>query len=145
MNRGPEGEKPCGLPRHRRLLRSGDFSRVERQGKRASSAFVVIVVKPGRGRVGFTVSKKVGNAVVRNRVKRCLRDIARRHKGLWVSRDLVIIARPEAAQAERTALEVDVLTNLRRADELVSRPSSSSKNPDQRPPRGVGPSSKGRP
>jgi ribonuclease P protein component len=93
------------------LRRSNDFQRIERQGQRASGAFVVVVARRGRGRarVGFTVSKKVGDAVTRNWVKRRLREAMRAHKQLWSSFDVVVIAKPEAAGRSFAELEGDVL------------------------------------
>ena len=107
------------LPRDVRLRRTADFARVERQGRRSAGAFVIAVARqnPRGGRVGFTVSKKVGNAVVRNAVKRRLRDIARRNKLAWRGRDVVLIAKPEAAGQDVRALEADVLSALRKLDE----------------------------
>jgi ribonuclease P protein component len=83
---------------------------MERQGARASSPLLVILVRPAStkpghgGRVGFTVSKKVGNAVVRNFVKRRLRERLRQQRALWATLDLVVIAKPEAGQADTQAL-----------------------------------------
>jgi ribonuclease P protein component len=114
--RRPRPEKPNGLPPQRRLLRSADFSRVERQGQRAQGALLVVIGRQGRGRVGFTVSKKVGNAVERNHVKRRLRDIARRHKERWAGRDVVIIAKPEAAGRSLAELEADLLAVFAKLD-----------------------------
>jgi len=51
-----------------------------------------------RPRLGLTVSRKVGNAVVRNRVKRSIREWFRIVKGDLQARDLVVIARPGAAR-----------------------------------------------
>jgi ribonuclease P protein component len=120
----PAAAKPNALPRARRLRRSGDFARIERQGQRAQGAFVVVVAKAGRGegRVGFTVSKKVGNAVARNHVKRRLRDVMRRHKTAWNGRDVVIIAKPESAGRELAELEADLLATLRKLDETRPPP-----------------------
>ena len=121
MTRAPPllPELPNGLPPQRRLRRSNEFARIERQGTRAHGAFITLVARAAgkTGRVGFTVSKKVGNAVVRNFVKRRLRDIARRHKAAWQGRDLIVIARPEAAGQQLAALEADVLAALVKLDE----------------------------
>ncbi len=65
---------------------------------------------------GFVTSKRVGGAVVRNRVRRRLREIVRRHqhalrRGIW----LVVIARPPAARATYRALEDEWLRLAKRA------------------------------
>jgi ribonuclease P protein component len=67
-------------------------------------------------RVGFVTSWRVGGAVVRNRVRRRLREILRRNqhalgKGMW----LVVIARPAAAKADSAALEKEWLRLAQRA------------------------------
>lgn len=109
-----------GLPRAERILRTNDFARLERQGTRAHGAFVTVVARssghPQKGRVGFTVSKKVGNAVMRNYVKRRLRDIVRRHKDAWRGKDIIVIAKPEAAGRTHRELEGDVLATLAKLD-----------------------------
>lgn len=107
-------EKPFGLPRHRRLRVRRDFVRVERQGQRHQGSFVIACIRPGPGRLGLTVSKKVGEAVVRTRVKRRLREIARSCKPLWRGKDVVLIARPEAAGADPLLLKQEVQALLGR-------------------------------
>ncbi|UCE86385.1 MAG: ribonuclease P protein component [Deltaproteobacteria bacterium] len=101
----------CGAARFRRsdrLLRSRDFQWVTRHGRRVASRYFVVIAARSRGRdavagdrLGITVSRKVGNAVVRNRVKRRIREWFRardaaRARGL----DVVVIAR-------RAAVELD--------------------------------------
>lgn len=123
-------EAPHGLPRARRILRSNDFARLERQGVRAHGALVTVVGRasgnPTKGRVGFTVSKKVGNAVMRNHVKRRLRDVARRHKQAWQGKDIIVIAKPEAANKTLAELEADVLATLAKLD--VTRTARDGRN-----------------
>jgi ribonuclease P protein component len=93
--------------RSRRLSRSADFEAVYRRGRSASSRHLVVYAfardpssGAGEPRVGLTVSRKVGGAVDRNRVKRLLREAASRvTPGLSADVDLVIVARPGLAEA----------------------------------------------
>ena len=69
-------------------------------------------------RFGFTVSKKVGGAVVRNRVRRRLKEIIRLNRHAFPKRHcFVIIARPEAAQADYASLKSDLLSIAHRANQ----------------------------
>jgi ribonuclease P protein component len=100
------------LRRSDRLLDSRDYRRVSRQGSRAASNSFVLLLAPGRGsepdgrspgglRLGLTVSRRVGNAVVRNRVKRRIREWFRRlGEDAASDLDLVVIARRSAADFE---------------------------------------------
>jgi len=86
---GPRGKK-ISFPRSGRLLRHADFERVYKQGRRHFSATMTVfylartVVEPSGSklvhpgpRVGFTVGRALGEAVVRNRMKRRLREAVR--------------------------------------------------------------------
>lgn len=91
-----------------RLLSRQEFLAVQERGAKVSSdcllALFVRSAKPGR-RIGFTVSSKVGNAVVRNRVRRRLREIYRkRRETLPEGVDVVLIARASAAPADSERL-----------------------------------------
>ena len=89
------------LPRTARLHESADFRRVTRSGARAGRPTLVVHATTGavpRSRVGFVVSKAVGGAVVRNRVKRRLRHlVAEELSTTTSSRDVVVRALPGAA------------------------------------------------
>jgi ribonuclease P protein component len=100
------------VKRHSRLLRSSDFDRTLRSGRRAASDYLAVFVSDndlGRPRVGLAVSRKLGNAVVRNRIKRRLRELVRplvrRAEG---GRDVVIVARARAAEAEFARLRQEI-------------------------------------
>lgn len=100
------------LPASRRLKRPVDFSNVVRHGSRGSVATVVVHIRqkpsqdPPVTRVGFVVSKKVGNAVVRNRVKRRLRHLVAALE-IPDGFDVVVRALPAAAQSDSLAQDVN--------------------------------------
>lgn len=96
------------------LKNNYEFRRLYAKGRSAVSPTQVIYVrrtKRGGNRVGFTVTTKLGKAVVRNRIRRRLREIYRLNEGrLQRGADLVIVARSRAAEAPYRALERDFLT-----------------------------------
>jgi ribonuclease P protein component len=108
------GEPPGQtLPASHRLRKRGEFKRVQDKGQRFATGALVLLVLPnalGHRRLGVTVSSRVGNAVVRARVKRWFREIFRkRRERLPASVDVVLIARGSAPQAglERLTRDFD--------------------------------------
>jgi ribonuclease P protein component len=108
------GPKPR-RPKRGRLSRSAEFERVYRQGRSVGNRFLVLYSfprssagEPADGtRLGVSVSRKVGGAVERNKVKRLLREafgtLAER---LPDDQDVVVVARPEVRElAERHGLD----------------------------------------
>ena len=87
-------------PKAARLRRRPEFLAIQRDGHRRHTPHLVVIRRstPGsRSRLGVTVSKRIGNAVVRNRVKRLLREVFRiRHADIRPSLDVVVIAKPGA-------------------------------------------------
>lgn len=104
----------------RRLSRSAEFERVYRQGRSTANRHLVLYTfagpSTGRPRLGLSVSRKVGGAVQRNRVKRLLREAWSCVEGeLSPGQDVVIVARPPVLEvAEREGLKgvVRALTEL---------------------------------
>lgn len=91
------------LPSASRLKQQSGFKRVYAKGRSYPSDLVVVYVLPNRSgaiRVGFSVSKKIGNAVVRNRTKRLMREAVRLLLPCIAGGyDVVIVARRRAAGA----------------------------------------------
>ena len=108
----PATQPPAfGFPKEARLLRRAEFLSVRQQGKGFADGPLAASYRPRQGspvrpgmqpalaRVGLTVSSKVGGAVVRNQVKRRLREAVRRELSSLPAVDLVIVARESATRA----------------------------------------------
>jgi ribonuclease P protein component len=109
----PQAREGLSFPRSSRLRRSADFRRVQGRGYKVRRPSLLVLWLPRRdhpvSRVGLTVSKKVGNAVVRNCVKRWLREAVRHElAGLDRPVDVVLIAHPRAAESGAEGLRAEV-------------------------------------
>jgi ribonuclease P protein component len=116
----PSG-KPVNFPRSARLSRHADFERVYKQGRRHFSASMTVFYRQrqeGTGpgipaaegvRIGFTVSKALGGAVQRNRMRRRLREAVRHCRPLpAVSVDIVINPKKALLTVDFTAIVNEV-------------------------------------
>jgi ribonuclease P protein component len=110
---GPEGRKQrqsegrnprLRFPKAARLIRTAEFARVRMEGRPVHGKMITLGVLKGAsdadGRVGIVTSKRVGGAVVRNLVRRRLREVFRAMRprlipGVW----LVVVAKSSAAKA----------------------------------------------
>ena len=127
-----------GFPKACRLVRPGDFARVYALRRSAAAGPLVVYAaaqeSPGVARIGFSVSRRIGNAVVRNRWKRRLREAFRRVRGtVPAGHDFVVVVRsglpqPGAAGLERTAASLATL-----AARAVGRSGPESSRTPRRP------------
>lgn len=107
------------LQRLYRIRRSSDYDRTWREGQRYHTTHFVVIVSSGRGcsRLGITVSRKVGNAVCRNQLKRWIRELFRkRRKQFGQLLDVSIVAKRQAGRLSHLQLDRELLTIFARLE-----------------------------
>jgi len=105
------------VQRQYRLSSNGQFTYVYRRGKRVSTKdLTLLYISHRHKQVGFSVNKKVGVAVIRNRTKRRLRECVRPLLGQMKKGYYVFVARPSAACVDFQQLQSQVHTLLKRLD-----------------------------
>ena len=105
-----------------RIKRRVDYRHVQGSAQRVHTRHFLLALAAGRGRVGITVTRKVGNAVERNRVKRVVREVFRRHRR-WFAEDVDVVF-----IAKRGAPGLDFETvreEVRRARRTLERKSAT--------------------
>lgn len=113
------------MKRHQRLVRGSDFIRVREQGR--SWAHPLLILSAARNeleatRFGFVVGRRVGGAVVRNRVKRRMREAVHHHLDeVPAGWDMVFVARAAIAEAGYADIESAVAQSLARARAWISQ------------------------
>ena len=110
------------MEKTRRLTKTDDFLAVRRMGRSYSDRLLVLLALRNavhNTRVGLSVSRRVGNAVQRNRIKRILREVFR-DSALIQGWDLVIIARHDATKVDFIRLNASATILLKRAGVLSS-------------------------
>ena len=110
------------FPRGVRLLRHADFERVYKKGRRHFAAHMTVFYlssheRDGGIRIGFTVGKVLGGAVLRNRIKRRLREAVRLHGMIPAAMDVVINPKKSLLTAEFE----DVQREVRRAFGVIEK------------------------
>jgi ribonuclease P protein component len=103
---------------NQRLKQTRDFARLKARGRRLARGCVLMnwaeLPAPGFSRFGVVASKRIGNAVVRARAKRLLREAFRQHQGdLRVPAEIVLVARDSIAGKAFASVEQDYLAALR--------------------------------
>jgi len=111
---------PCleasNFPQALRIRRSSDFRRIRQNGRKIFTPHFLLFVTPGsshQSRLGLTVSRKIGGAVVRNKVKRRVREFFRTRRFLFLTViDLSVIARAPFVELSQSQLEQEILAAL---------------------------------
>jgi ribonuclease P protein component len=115
----PRGAEAGGatFPREARLVRKAEFDAVYRAGKRRSSSHFTAFFRANeqpQSRFGFSIKKALGGAVVRNRIRRRLREMVRCHRlEIPAGWDIVIHPKSTVASAAFAALTADLLRLLK--------------------------------
>lgn len=136
-----------GFPPERRIRRRPDYLAIQGKGRRwVTPHFLIFVLLRSpppeegpalvsRARFGITVSRKVGSAVTRNRIKRWVRECCRREaSGVAPHWDIVVVAKPAAAEVSHDVASSELSAIWRR---LAAPDLASSSSPAPTRPRGA--------
>jgi ribonuclease P protein component len=100
------------FPRARRVRKRQEYARIQKKGARVQTNAFTIIASPGEGehaRLGCAVSRRIGRAVTRNRVRRLLKEVFRRIAGALPAIDVIIIAKTGAGALAGVARAVAAL------------------------------------
>lgn len=116
----PLPSRPLVLPGSRRIKQGRDFLQAKTRGSRLIQGCLILNWLPlpagSISRVGVITTRKLGNAVIRARARRLLRECFRLHQyGLAQPVDLVLVARSSAVGRKLAGVEKDFMTALKRA------------------------------
>ena len=107
-----------GFPRHYRIVRPADYRAIYDRGMKLSSGRFVLFCRSNQlshHRLGLTVSRKIGSAVLRNRIKRRFREIFRRaFRDIPNHFDIVVNAKRKCGDANFSDLRAEFLTVMRK-------------------------------
>ncbi len=112
---------PEGLARQNRLRKRGDFERAYKEGTKVVTRQLVLFARPNgatTSRLGVTATRKIGNAVIRNRARRLVREAYRKVRlGLPRGYDYVVVVRPPLLRERPVDLVPVLCDSIRRAVE----------------------------
>ena len=107
------------FPRSVRVRSRADYLKIQRSGRKLGGRYLIILSMDNglpAARFGITVSRKTGNAVTRNRVKRRIRELQRLNRDIVVpGKDIVVIATREASEATFEKMKMEYADLIKRA------------------------------
>jgi ribonuclease P protein component len=113
------------FPKEERLRKRADFTEIFNQGRKTYSSHLILFCRGNGGqsvRVGITASRKVGTAVVRNRVKRLIREYYRQHKSYFTAGiDYSLVVKKSFSLLPKKTAEEQLFSLLKRSDRRSSR------------------------
>jgi ribonuclease P protein component len=125
------------LRKAERLARRAEFLEAQRLGGRSQGSWLVLYVMPttrAHARLGITTSRKVGNAVVRNRWRRLIREAFRHNKTrLPLGHDLVVIVKAHGPAPSLDELTHELVRVAGRAAQLTRAARAEKRRPPQEP------------
>ncbi len=112
--------KNLSFSKSSRIIKAEDFLKVKRDGVSARTRGLIISCLPGhRRRLGVVVSRKVGNAVQRNRLKRVTREFFRIERKRFPSGDNVVIMSPAASKLDNAQVKGELVRALDKLGEMI--------------------------
>lgn len=103
-----------------RISESRDYNNIYKNGKKVPGRYIIVYIldnELGFNRYGVVTSKKVGNAVIRNKIKRQIRSIIKNNlNNIKASHDIVIVARHKISGVEYDLLNKDFMVVMRKSD-----------------------------
>jgi len=107
------------FPRSARVRSRADYLKIQRSGKKMGGRYLILLSMDNglpASRFGITVSRKTGNAVTRNRIKRRIRELQRLHRESIVpGKDIVVIATRMASEATFETMQAEYTNLVERA------------------------------
>ena len=112
------------FPKLLRIKSSDDFSRIIKSGAYATDDVLVVNLLPNQlpfSRLGITIPKRTGNAVLRNRWKRLIREAFRKQKQLFPTGFDIVVRPRRGAVADSKAIATSIVQLTRRATQRTKR------------------------